>query len=211
MHDYDRRRLAAAETTETVTNIHWMYVEHEKIAQRALIDHQARLGKIETKTLIRENVIRLTGTTTDGRTFRIETTFFVKEMIVQSETRTIVEGTVSMGPVPDVLPRVEASVSKLLQGLTSLGLEKRDYFNFAKGWAHIAHDIEAWRRGDVVNTKGLRSSLSYLVKETKNLTDKLRSTFPAGELPKEQRQLIDLLEEASKALGAAARGIPDIG
>lgn len=208
MHDYDRRPIAAGTTAssgETVDNIHWFYVDHEKIAESALKGHNARLGKIETTKLIRENVVQTTGTTTDGRTFRIETIFFIKNMIIQSDAQIVVEGTVAMGPVPTVLARVEASVVTLLEALTSLGVDRREYFNFGKGWVNIAQDIEAWRRGDPVDTKELRSRLNSMVKYAKDLTDTVRRKSLLDQ------PLAKLIDEARKALGAAARGVPDIG
>lgn len=209
MHDYDRRPTTAAanptasssKTTE-VEDSYWP-LELDKIIAHALRDHSARLDDYKARRLDDHNV-EVTGTTMDGRTFKAEVYVFLDRGI-STKTKITVEGAVDMGPVPPVLERAEAAALKLIEGLTSVGLGPRDYRNLERTWGNVARNIEAWRSGDPVDTKGLRSSLNSVVKDIKMLTDNLRKR------PPEFSQLRDLLEEARKAAGAAARGIPDVG
>lgn len=203
MHDYDRRHCTAA--AGEITTHRWFELDPPTIAKEVLHEHAAIPAKVSGVRQIRDNVLEVRGTTTDGRNFRIEATCVVRDWVLSADATAVIEGTVDMGPVPPVLGRVETAVEKLFEVLTSLGLAERDYRNLASGWKNVVADIEAWRRGDVVNTKALRSTLNYRVKDLKNLADDLRRKFP------ENQELLRLLDEARKAFGAAARGIPDIG
>lgn len=149
MHDYDRRTMASTETSD---KIRWYTIDQidiEKLASSALSEHSARLDKVSKPKKISDYVIEIQGTTTDGRTFRSEVTFIVEDMSFKSVSRTQIEGTVVMSPVPDALVKMEGSVARLFDACKAVGFDQLQLQRTFE--RSVQPDIETWKQGEVID------------------------------------------------------------
>lgn len=204
MHDYDRRPVNAS-SGETSHTEGWMRVDAEAILLPALHDHEARAANYKVNQL-NDNVVEITGTTTDGRTFRSEVTFFIRNGLITSTSVTSVEGAVSMGPIPESLLKAEASLSHLLDLFKAVGLERPSVRDLGMSLNRFVRPrIEAWRGGGAVDVKHLRGTLNSIAKDLLKilLPDAVRMTVPPGE----SKMLWQLVDVTRKAVGAAARDL----
>jgi hypothetical protein len=204
MHDYDRRPVNAS-SGETSHTEGWMSVDAQAILLPALQDHEARAANYKVNQL-KDNVVEITGTTTDGRTFRSEVTFFIRNNIISSTSVTSVEGAVSMGPLPEALLKAEASVSHLLDLFKAVGFERpavRDLGLLVN--KSVRSRIETWRHGGAVDVRHLRGTLNAIAKDLVGILPDtaLRLTVPPGE----SKMLWQLVDVTRKAVGAAARDL----
>lgn len=204
MHDYDRRPVNAS-SKETSHTEGWMRVDAEAILQSPLQDHEARAANHKVNQL-NDNVIEITGATTDGRTFRSEVTFFIRNGLITSTAVTSVEGAVSMGTIPESLLKAEASLSHLLDLFKAVGHERpsvRDLGLLVN--KYVRPRIETWRDGGAVDVKQLRGKLTAIAKDLQAILPEapLRMTVPPGE----SKMLWQLVDVTRKAVGAAARDL----
>jgi hypothetical protein len=186
--------------------VDWWHVPEEEVIESALRTHSARLHRHDPPKFLGGNVVLLTGTTTDGRSFRIEVTFRMSGLTLKSDAKTHVEGAVSLGPVPDALLKVEKAAAKLLEVFAELGVESSigHFANTMK--MGVQPKIDAWRSGAPIDKVALRSSLRDAEQRLKTLTFKDRSDalkIPAGET----LNLSRLADETRKACGAASRNV----
>jgi hypothetical protein len=214
MHDYDRRHIASE---ETLTHRDWYHVDQsdiEKLAASILSEYSTRLDKVSRPKHVRDYVIEIDGTTTDGRTFRSEVTFFMKDMTFRSIAKTHVGGAVSMSPVPDALMKMESFVSRLLDACKAVGFEQRQIMRTFEN--SIQPDIEKWRQGEIIDVKSLKSTLRYMVKSLEGLQREFakEALKPVEErigdrVPDGDTQPLRLLVDATrKAIGAAVCSLP---
>ena len=208
MHDYDRRAVSAA-GAETTSEISWYGIEHERIANLALKDHDAKVDQLNPSKPLDNHSIEISGTTTDGRTFRCVVSFEVRHVReVVSVTRTTVEGSVDMGPLPAPLQRVEQAVEAFLSAMSASTTSTTGLSDFQRLYQNnVLAEIEKWRQATPVDKQRLRSSLRSAVDRIDYVRSKLPDEQRATIAPGTTQPLHKVLDAARKALGAAARDV----